>query len=109
MAENSIQDWIDKVPSAFIPEKAAGVDSDIQLHLTGAQAGDWVIGIHNQQVNITKGTAPNPKLTLNGDSADVLNVLTGQMDPMRAFMQGKFRVTGDMSLAMKLMGMFKQP
>lgn len=109
MTENTIQEWIDKVPEYFIPENAAGIDADIQMHLTGDQGGDWWVGIHNQELTQGKGSLPNPKLTLNGDSQDVLKVLTGQMDPMRAFMQGKFRVSGDMSLAMKLMKLFRRP
>jgi putative sterol carrier protein len=109
MEETSIQEWVDKIPQAFVPEKAAGVDADIQLHLSGDEGGDWFISIHNQQVQASKGVIPSPKLTVNGDAQDVLNVLTGKLDPMRAFMQGKFRVTGDMGLAMKLMSMFKKP
>ncbi|MDD5368910.1 MAG: SCP2 sterol-binding domain-containing protein [Anaerolineaceae bacterium] len=109
MQEISIQEWVDKIPQAFIPEKAAGIDADIQLRLSGDQGGDWFVSIHNQQVKASQGDTTNPKLTLNGDAQDVLNVLTGKMDPMRAFMQGKFRVTGDMSLAMKLMSIFKKP
>ncbi len=109
MAESTIQEYINQLPEYFIPANAAGIDADIQLHLTGDQGGDWWISIHNQKLTEGKGDIPNPKLTLNGDAQDVLKVLTGQMDPMRAFMQGKFRVTGDMSLAMKLMNLFKRP
>ena len=109
MTENTIQEWIDKLPDYYIPANAGGIEADIQLHLTGDQGGDWWVTIHNGVLTQGKGEIPNPKLTLNGDGQDVLNVLTGQVDPMRAFMQGKIRVTGDMSLGMKLMNLFKQP
>lgn len=109
MSEMTIQGWLDKIPQFFIPEKATGVNAVIQLHLSGEQGGDWYITIQNEQVQVNQGVAPNPRLTMTGDAHDVLQILSGQMDGMRAFMQGKIKVTGDMGLAMKLMGMFRQP
>jgi putative sterol carrier protein len=46
---------------------------------------------------------------LGGDAQDVLKILSGQMDGMRAFMQGKVKVSGDMGLAMKMMNLFNKP
>jgi putative sterol carrier protein len=92
----------------FIPENAAGMDADIQMRLSGEQGGDWVVGIHNQTIAVTEGTVPNPRLTLSGDSDDVLRILSGQLDGMKAFMQGKIKVSGDMGLAMKLPGLFRR-
>ncbi len=109
MTDLSIQDWIDKIPDYFIPEKATGVDATIQLHLTGEQGGDWAILIHNQNLEVVSGEVSNPRLVLSGGAEDVLQILSGKMDGMRAFMQGKIKVQGDMSLAMKLAGMFRQP
>lgn len=109
MNEMTIQNWLDKVPEYFIPTNAAGVDADMQLLLSGEQGGDWVVSIHNQQVAVKKGTVPNPRLTLGGDAQDVLKILSGQMEGMRAFMQGKIKVTGDIGLAMKLSNMFRNP
>ena len=48
-----------------------------------------------------------PNMTLTADSSDFLKVFTGEMDGMQAFMQGKIKLAGDMTLAMKLMQMFK--
>jgi putative sterol carrier protein len=107
MTEGTIQDWLDRVPEHFVPERAVGVSGDIQLNLTGEQGGNWFITIQNQQVEVTKGVSPNPRVSLQADSQDVLKVLTGQMDGMRAFMQGKLRVTGDTSFAMKMTNLFR--
>ncbi len=109
MSEMSIQDWINQLPQYFIPEKAAGVDATIQLNLTGNEGGEWAVLIHDQQLEVVPGEVSNPRLVLSGDAQDVLQVLSGRMDGMRALMQGKFKVQGDMSLAMKMAGMFKRP
>jgi putative sterol carrier protein len=107
MPDLTVSEFMARMGSAFIPEKAAGIDAAIQLRLTGAQAADWVVTIKDGKCTVGQGTAPAPKLTVRADSADFIKIFTGQMDGMQAFMQGKLKVTGDMGLAMKLMGLFK--
>jgi putative sterol carrier protein len=107
MESVSIDDFMNKIPTAFRPEKAAGVNAVISFHLTGDQAGDWMVTIHDQTCSVEKKTATSPRLTLTATSKDCMDVLTGKLDGMRAFMQGKLRVTGDTGLAMKLTSFFK--
>jgi len=107
MAELTIKDFMSKLTAAFIPEKAVGVDASIQLKLTGAQAGDWFVTIKDGKCSTGEGAVASPKLTVSVDSEDFIKIFSGKMDGMQAFMQGKLRLTGDMSLAMKMMGLFK--
>ena len=107
MPDPTLSEFMARMASAFIPEKAAGVDANIQLKLTGAQAGDWVVTIKDAKCTLTEGTTPAPKLTATADSNDLVSIFTGQMDGMQAFMHGKLKIAGDMGLAMKLLGMFK--
>jgi putative sterol carrier protein len=106
MPEPSISEFMSRMATAFIAEKAVGIDANIQLKLTGASAADWVVSIHDAKCTLTQGAAPAPKLTVSADSGDFVNIFTGRMDGMQAFMQGKLKITGDMGLAMKLMNMF---
>jgi putative sterol carrier protein len=103
----TVAEMLAKMPGAFQPEKAAGVDAVIQFKFCGEQAGDWFATIKDGKCSVEKGLAPSPRLTLAADGTDAVKVLTGEMDGMQAFMQGKLRLTGDMSLAMKLLGLFK--
>ncbi len=107
MADPRIQEFISKMPAAFIPEKAAGVDAGIQLKLTGGQASDWYVTIKEGQCTAAQGSLPAPDLTLTVEADDFIKIFTGQLDGMQAFMQGKLKLAGDMSVAMKLMGLFK--
>jgi putative sterol carrier protein len=107
MPDPTIQEFVSKMPAAFIPEKAAGVDAGVQLKLTGAQASDWYVTIKDGKCAAAQGSLPAPNLTLTADAGDFIKIFTGQMDGMQAFMQGKLKLAGDMSLAMKLMGLFK--
>jgi putative sterol carrier protein len=98
---------MEKMPGAFIPEKAQGVDAVIQFKFTGEEAGEWNATIKDGKVDVARGTHSSPKMTLTADSADYVKIFTGELDGMQAFMQGKIKLAGDLNLAMKLMQMFK--
>jgi putative sterol carrier protein len=103
----TIADLMSKMPGAFIPEKAAGLDATIQFKFTGAEPGDWYATIKAGRVDVAQGINPSPRMTLTADSADYVKIFTGELDGMQAFMQGKLKLAGDLNLAMKLTQMFK--
>jgi putative sterol carrier protein len=107
MSDVTIQQLMDAMPGAFMPEKAQGVNSVVQYHLTGSGGGDWVIRIQNGTCSVEKGTYASPNLTLTADAQDYKDVITGKANAMNSFMQGKLKLQGDLSLAMKLIGFFK--
>lgn len=106
MSEYTIAGLLERMPEAFVPERAAGVNATVQLHLSGPGGGDWVITIANQQCKTEAGTVPNPNLTFLASAQDCLDIFTGKLDGMKAFMLGKLQLRGDMSLAMKLVSYF---
>ena len=104
----TIAELMEKMPGAFIPEKAQGVDAVIHFKFTGAEAGDWNTTIKDGEVDVAPGVpSKQPNMTLTADSSDYIKIITGEMDGMQAFMQGKIKLAGDLNLAMKLMQMFK--
>ncbi|MBI3738672.1 MAG: SCP2 sterol-binding domain-containing protein [Chloroflexi bacterium] len=103
----TISELMSKMPGAFIPEKAAGVDAVIQFKFTGAEPGAWNAAIKDGKCVVAQGETTSPKMTLTADSADYIKIFTGELDGMQAFMQGKIKLGGDLNLAMKLMQMFK--
>lgn len=103
----TVETLMSKMPGAFLPEKAAGLDVVIQFKFNGAEAGEWYAVIKDGKCDVSKGTHPSPKMTLTADSADYVKIFTGELDGMQAFMQGKLKLAGDLNLAMKLMQMFK--
>ena len=104
----TIADLMERMPGALIPEKAAGVDAVVHFKFTGAEPGEWNAVIKDGKAVVARGIPHSkPTMTLTADSTDFLNIFTGQMDGMQAFMQGKIKLAGDMMQAMKLMLMFK--
>jgi putative sterol carrier protein len=107
MSEVTIEKLMSRMPIAFIPENAIGVDAVIQYHLTGVEAGDWIITIKDGTCDVQPGVSDNPKMTLTADSQDYKDVILGKINGMNAFMEGKLRLAGDLNLAMKLTSFFK--
>ncbi|HEX2697455.1 MAG TPA: SCP2 sterol-binding domain-containing protein [Anaerolineales bacterium] len=103
----TISDLMGKMPGAFMPEKAQGLDAVIQFKFTGTEPGAWNATIKDGKCEVAQGEAPTPKMTLTADSSDYIKIFTGELDGMQAFMQGKIKLAGDLNLAMKLMQMFK--
>ena len=104
----SISELMSKMPGAFLPEKAQGVNAVVHFKFTGEEAGDWNAKIADGKVVVAQGE-PSEKatMTLTADSNDYVKIFTGELDGMSAFMQGKIKLAGDLNLAMKLMQMFK--
>ncbi|GAB4496182.1 MAG: hypothetical protein OHK0052_05680 [Anaerolineales bacterium] len=105
--EITIAKLMSRMPKAFLPEKAIGVDAVIQYHLSGAEAGDWIVTIHDGVCTTEQGVSDAPHMTLAADSEDYKNVVTGKMNAMNAFMDGKLKLTGNLNLAMALTNYFK--
>ena len=103
----TIADLMSKMPDAFIPEKAPGLDAVIQFNFLGAEPGNWNATIKDGVVKVAQGIHPNPTMELTADSADYLKMFTGELDPMQAFLQGRLRLLGDPNLAMKMSEFFK--
>jgi len=104
----TVAQLMEKMPGAFIPEKAQSLDALIHFNFTGAEPGEWNAAIKDGAVAVTQGDAPRlANMTLTADSQDYVKIFTGELDGMQAFMQGKIKLAGDLNLAMKLMQMFK--
>ena len=107
MAEITMDTLMNRMPMAFIPDKAKDVNAVVQYHLTGAEGGDWIVTIQDGECTVTEGVAEKPDMTLTADSEDYKQVILGKSNAMTAFMQGKLKLAGDLNLAMKLPNYFK--
>ena len=87
------------------PDQAAKVkdiDAVIQFVLTGEGGGDFVLELSGGKLSTREGKAENPRLTVTMAVPDWREINAGRLNPQMAFMSGKLKVSGDMSLAMKL-------
>jgi putative sterol carrier protein len=104
--KDEIDAFMNKMPGLFLPAKAQGLDTVLQLDLSGENGGKWWIKIADGKCEVTAGEASSPAMTLRSTADDLYAVLTGEANAVSSFMQGKIKVAGDMSLALKMQTMF---
>jgi putative sterol carrier protein len=107
MADITVKELMQRMPGAFQPEKAEGVDTVLQYHLTGEEGGDWIVTIQDGQCKVVEGVAENPSMTLTADAQDYKDVILGRINAMQAFMTGKLKLAGDLAMAMKIPTFFR--
>ena len=107
MAEMNVRDLMGKIPGLFKPEKAKGVSAIVQCIFSGNQASDWVIRIEDQTCTVEERLVGNPDITIKPKGEDGVKLLTGRMNPVRAYMLRKVKISGDLSLGKELVEFFK--
>jgi len=105
---DTAKDIIEAMPSAFAPERAKGLNATYQFELTGEGGGNWVLEIANQQCQVREGVADKPDATISLAAVDYVALIKKELDPMGAFMRGKLKVKGNMSLVMKVLNLFER-
>jgi putative sterol carrier protein len=92
-----------QLPKRFKPENAAGIDSIIQISLSGGKKEqDWVVTIKNQKLQVTKGTNSSNSLSLRITESDFLDMINGKLNAEKALFTGRIRFQGNIGLALKL-------
>jgi putative sterol carrier protein len=78
----------------------------VLFDLSGEGGGQWTATIANGQLGVAEGAEAAPTVMLKMTAADLVSLLNGELSPMAAFMQGRLRVEGDVSAAMRLQTLF---
>ncbi|MDQ3981935.1 MAG: SCP2 sterol-binding domain-containing protein [Actinomycetota bacterium] len=94
---------------AFVPERAAGVDSTIQYDIsTEDGTKTWSVSFAGGKCTTSEGAAESPRLTLQIGIVDFIRLIFGQAQGPQLFMTGKIKLQGDMMFAMQMQGFFKR-
>jgi len=87
--------------AAANPAKLAGVNANFQFELSGEDGGTYHANISGGQAEIGPGPT-SANCTIKMSAADFKAMVGGQLNAVQAYMTGKLKIEGDMSLAMKL-------
>lgn len=94
------------ITGTFQAEKSAGIEGIAQFSMRDAVDQSWALHIKDQKAIVTQGFDPDATVTINMTSQDCLQLFSGKLDPAKAFMQGRIKLTGNMAFAMKLISLF---
>jgi putative sterol carrier protein len=87
-------------------QNLAGVDAVILFDLAGEGGGQWTATAAEGTLSLAEGAPASPQVTIRFSADDFLALMNGEMNPIAAFMQGRIRVEGDVSVAMRLQSLF---
>ena len=105
----TVNEAFEMLPDVLNREAAAGMSKTFQWNITGDEAGVWAFQIANGVGTLIRGGIEKPDVTFTVGDKNWLAIIGGKLDPMKAFMTGKLKVTGDMALALKMSQLFPIP
>ena len=91
----------------FEPARAGGFQGEIQYVLTTRRGEQpWAIDVHDGRATVYPGRATSPALTLIMGVPTFARILSQEVEPGRAWLDGSIQVEGDLPVAARLGDMF---
>ncbi len=104
-AETVLEMTFEGMKAALIPDKAQ--DCIIGYELTeGDTTYAYTVTVKDKQASYERKDPADARVTLGLTVADYLRLISGELDGMQAFMQGKLKLKGDMMFAQQVPQMF---
>ena len=103
---DSIETFLLIMPMGFKPEAAGDTEATMQFHFSGKAQGSCYFRIQNGGIKAEMGEADNPDLTIETPFEVWMDIMTGKADGQQTFMEGKYKVTGDLSLLLQMGKLF---
>jgi putative sterol carrier protein len=99
-APESAKAFFEAIPTTLDPAKVKGMNAVYQWDL--GDSGQWHVRFAEEGIEVGEGTSDAADITITCTEADWLDIVAGKLSGQTAFLMGKVKIQGDMSLAMKL-------
>jgi putative sterol carrier protein len=106
MPFETVSEAMEAVVGGADSKKLAGLDKVVMFDLSGEGGGQWTATIADGKIELVEGAAGTPDATFKMKAEHFLGIVNGKINPISAYMQGRVRIEGDMSVAMKLQSLF---
>lgn len=92
-----LENLFDKIQQRFNAQMAANTVAVFQFDLSTGQA--FSFEVNKGQCVLLQGTNESANITLSLEGTLLVDIVSGDADPLQAFMEGKIQAQGDLSLA----------
>jgi multimeric flavodoxin WrbA/putative sterol carrier protein len=106
LGAKSCRELLQAMPLAFNPEAAGDLTADFQFEVKGDENFISHLKIANGRCTYYDGPADKPNLIIKSPADIWLKISRGELNGQKAFMEGRYRVEGDMSLLLKMKSLF---
>lgn len=84
------------------PEHLGNLNSVFQFRLSGDEGGVYQLKVENQTVEVVNEEKYEPSISLELSDKNFIKLAKSSLNPTMAYMSGKLKVKGDLTLALKL-------
>lgn len=102
----TITELFEQMANRYNAAVGAGLTKTFQWNITGDEASIWAFKIVNGKGELIPGGVEKPDITITVGDKEWINIVEGRLATRSAFMSGKLKVSGDMTLAMRLQQLF---
>jgi len=89
-----------------VKKEITGFNKVFQFKVT--DSSPFYVVIDNGSVKLNDGEAQTPSATISGTDAVLSEMFSGKLDPIKAFMAGQIKVSGDVFSTQKLTGVISK-
>ena len=100
------EELLQMMPLGFNPAESKGLEAIYQFEISGEENFTAHLRIIKGTCNYHEGPADHPNVIVKAPADVWLAISKGELDGQQAFMSGRYRVEGDLSLLMKLSSLF---
>jgi putative sterol carrier protein len=100
------RELIQAMPMSFQPEAAGDLEAKLQFEVHGEENFVSHLKIAEGTCTYQEGPADKPNLVIKTPADVWLKISRGELSGQKAFMEGRYKVEGDMTLLLKLNRLF---
>ena len=102
----TVSEYFGQLAGKVDPAKVQGMNATYQFDITGDGGGKYWVKVADGAAEVGEGEAESPNITLTISDENFINLVEGKLNGQTAFLTGKLKIKGDMTLAMKLGSVF---
>jgi putative sterol carrier protein len=106
-----LEEIFSRWPTQFDAASAGDVNAVIEWEITNPEGGEdrWQIAIKEGACSVARAADAEPDVKFRIDPVDFVKLIAGAESGPKLFVFGKLKISGNLMLAARVQGFFKQP